>query len=549
MVKTNPEYKKEIADLLSNYVDGWDLFKKAEDWDVIPARVPGAENKNIPESWMELAEEVSRIIAHGKYGIDTYPNEIEIIEAEHMLDAYSSVGMPVSYDHWSFGKQRLQEDAAYKAGRMGLAYEIVINTNPAISYCMAQNTKTMQWLVINHAAIGHNSFFKGNHLFKQFTRADEIINDLIKLKHDIRTYEDRYGVDAVERLIDSAHALQSHGVNRNNKPVPRTPKEEAERRARIEEMRQQNVNAVLDRTAGHVQMSKDFKEAATAPADMEENLLRYIASDAPHLQLWERDLLRQISDKAQYFYPQRQTQVMNEGWASFWHHTLMTDLHEMGLIDDGMALEFIQSHSSVLFQPDFDDQRYSGINPYALGFAIYKDIQRMCQFPTDEDRKYFPNIAGKDWIPTLKDAMQNYKDESFILQYLSPKVMRDFHLFAIHDDDQNEKIRVSAIHDEEGFTTIRERLSSQYNLGDREPRIEVAGYNFHDDRSLVLQHSSHNRKPLDEQSITEVLKHVHRLWGHNVTLYSIDPDGEVENVFVCPPRDKPATVPFIKYDK
>lgn len=547
-LKTTDEVREEIRELLSHYVDGWDVFKKADDWDVPLVRVDGAENANIPDSWIELADEVIRIVAHGKYGLDTYKNEIEIIEAEHMLDAYASVGMPVSYDHWSFGKERLQSDARYKAGQMGLAYEIVINTDPAIAYCMAQNTKTMQMLVIAHASYGHNSFFKGNHLFQQFTKADEIIPDLIKLKHDITRYEEKYGWKEVEKILDSAHVLQSHGVNRNNKPTPRTAKEEAEARARLEEIRQQNVDVVLDSTAGHSKLAKDFKQVATAPANMEENLLRYIASDAPHLAPWQRDLLIQISDKAQYFYPQRQTQLMNEGWATFWHHTLLNDLHEMGLISDGMATEFLHSHTNVVAQPDFDSKYYSGINPYALGFAMYKDIQRICQNPTDEDREWFPNIAGKDWLPVLKEAMHNYKDESFVLQFLSPKVMRDFHLFHVHDDDENEKILIGAIHDEEGFAAVREKLSSQYNLGDREPRIEVAGYNFQTDRSLVLQHTSYNRKPLDPSSTTEVMKHVHRLWGHNVTLYSVDPEGEVVDYFVCPPKDQPAKVPFIKFD-
>ena len=100
-----------------------------------------------------------------EYGLDTYPNQIELITAEQMLDAYASVGMPIGYSHWSFGKHFIQNEQQYRRGRMGLAYEIVINSNPCIAYLMEENTMMMQALVIAHASYGHNSFFKGNYLF------------------------------------------------------------------------------------------------------------------------------------------------------------------------------------------------------------------------------------------------------------------------------------------------------------------------------------------------------------------------------------------------
>jgi len=108
-------------------------------------------------------EEIAKCAA--EFGLDTYPNQVEVITAEQMMDAYSSVGMPVGYHHWSFGKQFLQTSKGYQRGQMGLAYEIVINSNPCIAYLMEENTLPMQALVIAHASYGHNSFFKGNYLF------------------------------------------------------------------------------------------------------------------------------------------------------------------------------------------------------------------------------------------------------------------------------------------------------------------------------------------------------------------------------------------------
>ena len=123
----------------------------------------------------EYDREIGRI-AHEVYGLDTYPNQIEVITAEQMMDAYASVGMPLGYHHWSYGKHFLHTEKHYQRGQMGLAYEIVINSDPCIAYLMEENTMTMQALVIAHACYGHNSFFKGNYLFRSWTDAGSIID-------------------------------------------------------------------------------------------------------------------------------------------------------------------------------------------------------------------------------------------------------------------------------------------------------------------------------------------------------------------------------------
>ncbi|MGY6568969.1 MAG: SpoVR family protein, partial [Salinarimonas sp.] len=153
-------------------------------------------------------------IAIGELGLDVYPNQIEVITAEQMLDAYSSIGMPLFYKHWSFGKHFAAHEASYRKGMRGLAYEIVINSNPCISYVMEENTATMQALVIAHAAFGHNHFFKNNYLFKQWTDADGILDYLEFAKSYIAECEERYGHGPVERLLDAAHALMNQAVHR-----------------------------------------------------------------------------------------------------------------------------------------------------------------------------------------------------------------------------------------------------------------------------------------------------------------------------------------------
>jgi len=244
--------------------------------------------------------------------------------------------------------------------------------------------------------------------------------------------------------------------------------------------------------------------------------------------------VRIVRKMAQYFYPQRQTQVMNEGWACFWHYRLMNDLYDAGKVTDGFMLEFLQAHTSVIYQPAFDKPWYSGINPYTLGFAIYRDILRICEKPDDEDKRWFPDIAGSDWLTTLKFAMKSFKDESFILQFLSPKVIRELKLFSVLDDEREENLKITAIHDDAGYRAIREALAAQYSLESREPNIQIWNVDRRGDRSLTLRHLQHQGQPLAASS-TEVLKHLHRLWGFDIHLQSFNGDKLVK-VQHMPPR-------------
>ncbi|MFN9707639.1 MAG: SpoVR family protein, partial [Burkholderiales bacterium] len=198
-----------------------------------------------PSDWtfdlIERYHEVIRQTAE-RFGLDTYPNQLEIITAEQMMDAYASVGMPVNYRHWSFGKEFIATEKNYRRGHMGLAYEIVITSNPCISYLMEENTLAMQALVIAHAAYGHNSFFKGNYLFRMWTDASSIIDYLVYAKNYIQACEERHGTDAVEAILDSCHALMNHGVDRYRRPSRKSLAQELAERKDREAYAQQQVN-------------------------------------------------------------------------------------------------------------------------------------------------------------------------------------------------------------------------------------------------------------------------------------------------------------------
>lgn len=494
-----------------------------------PAPARAAQPLPDPSDWtFELIERYHEVIRQTaeRFGLDTYPNQLEIISSEQMMDAYASVGMPVNYRHWSYGKEFLSTERRYRRGNMGLAYEIVINANPCICYLMEENTTAMQALVIAHAAYGHNSFFKGNYLFRMWTDASSIIDYLVYARQYVSECEERHGLETVEAVLDSCHALANYGVDRYLRPAKRTLAREVAERKEREHYAQQQVNELWrtlpqrEEKTGGPQMAERF------PKEPQENLLYFIEKNSPLLEPWQREIVRIVRKVAQYFYPQRQTQVMNEGWATFWHHKLLNTLYDDGHLANGMMLEWLTSHTNVIYQPPVDHRGYSGINPYALGFAMYTDIKRICDAPTEEDRAWFPDMAGAPWLPTLDHAMRNFKDESFIGQFLSPHLMREMRLFAIHDDQAQVDLEVSAIHDAQGYQRLRQTLSRQYDLGAREPNIQVWAVNLRGDRSLTLRHSQYQDRPLAESTL-EVLKHVAHLWRFGVVLESVNSAGKV----------------------
>src|SRR5437764_6551876 len=473
--------------------------------------------------------------------LDVYPNQLEVITAVQMLDAYSSVGMPLFYEHWSFGKHFAFQEACYSQGLMGLAYAIVINSSPCISYLVEENTATMQTLVIAHAAFGHNHFFKNNYLFKQWTDADGILDYLEFAKRYVAHCEERHGRLAVEHTLDAAHALMSHGSDRY--PGKKSLDLRAEEK-RAGERRLHEESAFND--LGRTVPTGPVKSAESLTVERrhkllglpQENLLYFLEKTAPRLQSWQRELLRIVRHVAQYFYPQGQTKVMNEGTATYVHYRILTRLHEQGRISDGNFLEFLRSHTNVVFQPEFDDPRFSGFNPYTLGFAMMQDIERIVSNSSDEVREWFPDIAGTgEVMATLRDVWANYRDESFISQFLSPRLMRRMRMFHLHDDpDESAGIRVDAIHDERGYRRVRRELARQYDLGVVESNIEVVDVDLAGNRRLMLRHAVVKGALLAEADAKQVLHHLADLWSYDVSLVEVDANDEVLKEYVASPR-------------
>ena len=244
-----------------------------------------------------------------------------------------SSGLPIGYPHWSYGKEFIRNEQAYRRGMQGLAYEIVINSSPCIAYLMEENTMATQALVIAHACYGHNSFFKGNHLFRQWTAADAILDYLVFARRFVMQCEERHGATAVEEVLDACHALMPHGVDRPAAAAP-TLKAEAARFAQREAHANASSTIFGDATGGSgLKLAADGGFGRSAG---KHPLFRRKFS--PKLEPWGASCSNRAK-LAQYFYPQAQTKVMNEGWATFWLHDPKRTAPR-ALVDDGFMLEF-----------------------------------------------------------------------------------------------------------------------------------------------------------------------------------------------------------------
>lgn len=457
-------------------------------------------------------------IALNDFKLDVYPNQIEIIDSEQMLEAYTSVGMPNYYKHWSYGKSFESQKKQYTSGHSSLAYEIVLNSNPCLAYLQENNTMTMQALVIAHASFGHNAVFKGNEYFRLWTQAGSIMDYLSFSRRYISQCESIYGADEVELFIDSCHALQYHGVNTyKNKVVTRKQMiEKLEHDAEEEKLFfNPSFSNILDKSV-RVPKSSD---KMVKPKSNKDNILYFIEKNSPALPEWKREIIRIVRTISQYFYPQMITKVLNEGYASYTHYRIMEKMYDKGFIDDGSWMEFALSHTNVVAQSGVSYGKFGGWNPYALGYAIFADIERICKNPTEEDKYYFPSLIGANHIEATTEAMKDFNDSGFISQYLSPKVMRDFKMFSLLDPSKDSKnYHVSNVSNENGFYDIKTQLALQYERNYSIPNIEVVGANLHEDRKLILKYNTYRERTLNDSSKEKMLKHLKNLWGYEVVI-------------------------------
>jgi stage V sporulation protein R len=564
-------YYKTLKKLLDCYEDGWNFLinaHKAKSYTYpVKLKEEFKDDPYLPQTWLELCDAVCQIIAKEKYDLDVYDNVIEIIRPDQMLDAYTTNGIPKSYSHWSFGKQRMIEERKYDASKH-LAYEIVINSDRCLAYCMEGNLPLLQLLVISHANYGHNAVFKNN-IFLKEVDADTILIENERMRDFMFECEEKYGEDEVSKVLDFCHAMKFVDVTDEPKRAAIT-KEEME--AYEKELKEEQEASAKKRGFNENAAGEQKKPAYIYPHQGKKNILEFMADNAPHLPDWKRKIMRYVSRTSQYFRPQMMTKVLNEGMATFTHDRTMKTLNDIGMMDYGMFMEYKKLNEGVLWQQaavqymrdedgsiiyneeGFPEQDFVGasFNPYTLGLAILNDIVRICKNPTDEDREWFPHFAGNpDWLSVVKQAVYYSSDETYIEQYLSPKVMRDFKMFQLGllDPDTLDSAerwladimdvdfaQITAVQNKEGFRKMRTQLARDYRTQEHFPDVRVHNYQHKTDRALVLRHFMLNEKYLDQKDTRLVLELMHSQWEHPVVIEAVNEEGEVEATYSSPPH-------------
>lgn len=440
------------------------------------------------------------------FRLKVYPQEFEVCDYNEMLGYMAYSGMPSRYSHWSFGQSFERQKTMYDYGVSGLPYEMVINSNPCLAYLMRDNTLLLQILTISHV-YGHNDFFANNFTF---TSAFDAAYTLEMFRnHGDRI--DRYmsdpsiGLEQVEATLDHAHALMFQCSR--NLAVKKLSHEEQRQRAWQRAQLPEDPHRAIHPAQHFTPPNLD-----RFPLEPDPDILSFIAEYNPYLPEWQRDVLQMVEKESRYFIPQIETKIMNEGWASYWHHRIMNALK----LPHDLHLEFLVRHSQVLRPTP------GGLNPYHLGFLIWHDIERRENEragigSSDEDREALGGIEAENATPGRQKIFQireSDRDTSFLRRFLTVDIMRELELFQ-HEKKGKDRI-VTKVADDENWEEIKESLLHNVGMSSI-PVIKIADGDFGKKRTLYLVHE-HDGRDLLMESAEPVLRHIQALWGREVVL-------------------------------
>jgi stage V sporulation protein R len=375
---------------------------------------------------------------------------------------------------------------------------MVINSSPALAYLMRDNSLCLQILTIAHV-YGHNDFFKKNFTFKS-TRAEFTIGTFKAHADRVRRYVDTpsIGLEKVESFLDAAHAL-SLQCRRNLAVKKLTEEEERERLVALATPRPDPFQRI------HKRQEAGEPDLRHVPPVPDEDVLIFVRDHNPYLQEWEKDLLTIVHEEAQYFIPQIETKIMNEGWASFWHKRILDSLD----LPQELHLEFLVRHNQVV-------RPIPGqLNPYHLGLRAWEDIERRGNEPTPEERENL--TPGKDGRALLFETREVDRDASFLRRWLHESLMRDLDLFRY--EAKGDDLVVSDVSDEDGWRAVKETLVKSVGMASV-PVIRVEDADYNHARTLLLVHA-HDGRDLQLEYAERTLAYVHRLWGRDVVLETV----------------------------
>ncbi|MBS8262887.1 stage V sporulation protein R [Mesobacillus boroniphilus] len=441
----------------------------------------------VSEDQKSLEYAISEIteIAKG-FGLDFYPMRYEICPAE-IIYTFGAYGMPTRFSHWSFGKQFHKMKLHYDLG-LSKIYELVINSNPCYAFLLDSNSLIQNKLIVAHV-LAHCDFFKNNIRFQNTKR--DMVESMAATAERIRKYEIQHGKQKVESFLDAVLAIEEH-----IDPSLMRPKLAWSMEDETEDDEPMSAATPYDdlwNLDAKKEEPKERNKKKKFPPRPEKDLLLFIESYSRELEDWQRDILTMMREEMLYFWPQLETKIMNEGWASYWHQRI---LREMDLTS-GESIEFAKLNAGVV-QPS-----KTGINPYYLGIKIFEDIEERYNNPTEEMKRR--GVLPGSGREKMFEVREIESDISFLRNYLTKDlVMReDMYLF----QKQGREYKVV----DKAWEQVRDQLVSMRVNGGF-PYLTVTNGDYLQNGELYITHSFEGIE-LDIKYLEKVLPYIHQLWG------------------------------------
>ncbi len=436
-----------------------------------------------------------------RFGLEPFPTRFEMVPATVMYEI-GSYALPGRYSHWTFGKAYHRMKTMYDFG-LSKIYEVVINTNPAYGFLLETNSPIQNKLVMAHV-LGHVDFFRNNVYFSKTNR--RMVDSVSTHAGRMMDYEFKYGRKTVERFLDAVLSIEEHidpnfFIKRDQPRLPSAQKPHVRAEGRYDD---------LWRLGEKEEPAPEAEDEVPAGEQMpQKDILYYIMRHSPNLHPWQRDVISMVHEEMEYFIPQMQTKVMNEGWASYWHARIMRELD----LDDKEHLEFAELHSGVV------SPHMGQLNPYYLGYKIFEDIERRWDKPTDEEREKFGRNGGEG-REKIFEVREMESDVSFLRNYLTEDLCEELDLF-VYELVEDEEWTIT----EKRWERVRNQLvANMTNFGF--PYLEVLDGDYNRNRELYLRHA-YEGVELDSKYARKALEHVHALWGRPVHLETIVDDERV----------------------
>ncbi|KAB7624297.1 SpoVR family protein [Alkalilimnicola sp. S0819] len=426
-----------------------------------------------------------------RHGLRHHPVDFELVPESFMMEV-AVYGLPVRMPHWSFGVRWIQQMIQHRMGHSRI-FEVVFPGAPNRAYLVETNSVQENVLVVAHV-LGHADFSGNNAGFvrSHHEAGAHIVEQAAAHAHRIDAVIERQGIKRVEQVLDAALALEPHidthqplarpDYPRHAPPAPaRPPDAFAERYAQLPD--------TPDPEPGD-----SARQALPLPPHPEEDLLWFIARYGPWLEDWERDIFLAVREEAYYFQPVFNCQIMNEGWASYWHARL---LREASFLPTQTWLDCMKTHSDVVRPYGGESRVALQINPYHLGFSLWE------------------RIITEQGLDAARRIMAEEDDFSFIRNHLSAAHARELGLF-LWSARRNGEVRVTP----GTLPQLHEQiLGPRYHFG--APRIRVE--ELRPDGALTLRHDAHgDGRGLHTERAREVLNYIHQVWRAPVRLYTED---------------------------